>query len=100
MVAWAPSSPRAWRVIAADIDIGRAPAGVRVNAVAPGVILTELVRPMRDVPGGLDWYTSRVPFKRCGEPEEVVGPVVFLCSPMASYINGVVLPVDGGFLSA
>ncbi|MDR0479653.1 MAG: SDR family oxidoreductase, partial [Burkholderiaceae bacterium] len=76
-----------------------APAGVRVNAVAPGVMLTELVRPMRDVPGGLDWYTSRVPLGRCGEPEEVVGPIVFLCSPMASYVNGVVLPIDGGFLS-
>lgn len=77
-----------------------APAGVRVNAVAPGVMLTELVRPLLDAPGGIDWYTSRVPLKRCGEPEEVVGPVVFLCSSMASYVNGVVLPVDGGFLSA
>jgi NAD(P)-dependent dehydrogenase (short-subunit alcohol dehydrogenase family) len=43
---------------------------------------------------------KRAPMARGGEVEEIVGPVVFLCSPMASYVNGVVLPVDGGFLSA
>jgi NAD(P)-dependent dehydrogenase (short-subunit alcohol dehydrogenase family) len=43
---------------------------------------------------------NRVPVKRGGQPEEIVGPVVFLASGMASYVNGVVLPVDGGFLSA
>jgi len=76
-----------------------APYGVRVNAVAPGVMLTDMVAPQRHTPGGLDWYLQRVPMQRCGEPEEIVGPVVFLASDMASYVNGVVLPVDGGFLS-
>jgi len=77
-----------------------APFGVRTNAVAPGLMLTEMVAPQLAVPGGTDWYMHRVPMARGGEVEEIVGPVVFLCSPMASYVNGVVLPVDGGFLSA
>ena len=77
-----------------------APFGVRANAVAPGLMLTDMVKPQLQVQGGTDWYMSRVPVKRGGEPEEIVGPVVFLASAMASYVNGVVLPVDGGFLSA
>lgn len=77
-----------------------APFGVRVNAVAPGLMLTEMVAPQLQVPGGTDWYMKRVPMARGGEVDEIVGPVVFLASSMASYVNGVVLPVDGGFLSA
>lgn len=77
-----------------------APYGVRANAVAPGLMLTEMVAPQLAVPGGTDWYMKRVPMARGGQPEEVVGPIVFLASAMASYVNGVVLPVDGGFLSA
>lgn len=77
-----------------------APYGVRVNAVAPGLMLTDMVKPQLDTPGGTDWFMHRAPMGRGGEPEEVVGPIVFLASPMASYVSGVVLPVDGGFLSA
>jgi NAD(P)-dependent dehydrogenase (short-subunit alcohol dehydrogenase family) len=77
-----------------------APFGVRTNAVAPGLMLTEMVAPQLKVPGGTDWYMKRVPMARGGEVDEIVGPVVFLASSMASYVNGVVLPVDGGFLSA
>lgn len=77
-----------------------APFGVRANAVAPGLMLTEMVAPQLAVPGGTDWYMLRVPMARGGEVHEIVGPVIFLASDMASYVNGVVLPVDGGFLSA
>ena len=77
-----------------------APYGVRANAVAPGLMLTDMVAPQLAVPGGTAWYMQRVPMARGGQPEEVVGPIVFLASAMASYVNGVVLPVDGGFLSA
>lgn len=77
-----------------------APHGIRVNAVAPGLMLTEMVRPQLDTPGGTDWFMKRAPMARGGEPAEIVGPVVFLASGMASYVNGAVLPVDGGFLAA
>ena len=84
------------QVLARDL----AAFGIRTNAVAPGLMLTEMVRPQLEVPGGTDWYMKRVPMARGGEPSEIVGPVVFLASEMASYVNGVVLPVDGGFLAA
>jgi NAD(P)-dependent dehydrogenase (short-subunit alcohol dehydrogenase family) len=84
------------QVLARDL----APFGVRANAVAPGLMLTDMVAPQLAVPGGTDWYMKRAPMARGGEVEEIVGPVIFLCSSMASYVNGVVLPVDGGFLSA
>lgn len=74
--------------------------GIRVNAVAPGVMMTEMVAPQLAQPGGLDWFMSRAPMQRGGQPKEIVGPIVFLASEMASYVNGVILPVDGGFLSA
>ncbi len=77
-----------------------APFGVRVNAVAPGLMLTGMVAPQLAAPGGADWFMTRAPMGRGGEPGEIVGPVVFLASEMASYVTGVVLPVDGGFLSA
>lgn len=77
-----------------------APFGVRVNAVAPGLMLTEMVAPQLATPGGTDWFMTRAPMGRGGEPGEIAGPVVFLASEMASYVTGVVLPVDGGFLSA
>lgn len=77
-----------------------APHGVRANAMAPGLMLTEMVKPQLQVPGGTDWYMDRVPMRRGGEPGEIVGPALFLASSLASYVTGVVLPVDGGFLSA
>lgn len=84
------------QVLARDL----APYGVRANAVAPGLMLTDMVKPQLQVAGGTDWFMHRAPMARGGQPEEVVGPILFLASDMASYVNGVVLPVDGGFLSA
>lgn len=83
------------QVLARDL----APHGVRANAVAPGLMLTPMVA-ARMAQGGCDWYLQRVPMRRGGQPEEIVGPAAFLASEMASYVNGVVLPVDGGFLAA
>jgi NAD(P)-dependent dehydrogenase (short-subunit alcohol dehydrogenase family) len=53
----------------------------------------------RDDPRRLEGFMSRTPLGRVGQPEELVGPIVFLASAMASYVNGVTLPVDGGFLA-
>jgi NAD(P)-dependent dehydrogenase (short-subunit alcohol dehydrogenase family) len=72
--------------------------GVRVNALAPGLIATAMTEPTRADPKRLEAYLAHVPMKRVGEPEELAGPVVFLCSDAASYITGTILPVDGGYL--
>ena len=74
--------------------------GIRVNAIAPGVIETAMTESTRNDPARLAGFMSRTPLRRVGQPEELVGPVVFLVSDMASYVNGVTLPVDGGFLAA
>lgn len=72
--------------------------GVRVNAIAPGLIVTRMTEPTMNDPKRLEAFLSHVPMKRAGQPEELIGPVVFLCSDAASYITGAILPVDGGFL--
>ncbi len=82
-------------VLARDL----APHGVRVNAVAPGLMETEMTAGQRAQAQGTDWYMQRAPMARAGRADEIVGPVLFLASDMASYVNGVVLPVDGGYLA-
>jgi NAD(P)-dependent dehydrogenase (short-subunit alcohol dehydrogenase family) len=73
--------------------------GVRVNAIAPGVIETPMTTATREAPEKLERFMLRTPMARVGQPEELVGPVIFLASEMASYITGVTLAVDGGFLA-
>lgn len=69
------------------------PKGIRVNAVAPGITNTDM---MRAVPENIiNAMVAQVPLRRIGEPEEVANAFVFLASEMASYITGVVLSVDG-----
>jgi NAD(P)-dependent dehydrogenase (short-subunit alcohol dehydrogenase family) len=70
--------------------------GIRVNAVAPGYFDTAMG--MKGDPAGETWINWHCPMKRFGEPHEIGGPVVFLVSPAASFITGVTLPVDGGYL--
>ncbi|WP_342712085.1 glucose 1-dehydrogenase [Bradyrhizobium sp. B124] len=73
--------------------------GIRVNAIAPGVIETAMTEATRNDPARLAGFLGRTPLGRVGRPEELAGPVVFLASELASYVNGVTLPVDGGFLA-
>lgn len=72
-----------------------APRGINVNAVAPGVIETEMSRAVRDLAG--DQIKSRILLRRFGRPEEVAHAVWFLSSRYADYITGQILHVDGGF---
>ena len=70
---------------------------IRVNAVAPGWIETELTKPARADPARSDAIVARTPFARWGKPDDIGGAVVFLCSESAGFITGAVLPVDGGY---
>ena len=75
------------------------PRGVNVNAIAPGVFPTALNRALLDSPRGQE-LLMRTPLKRYGRVEELQGAAVFLASDAASYVNGEVLAVDGGFLAS
>lgn len=77
-----------------------APKGVRVNALLPGVIATPMTAPTRNNPEAIGRFMAHTPMGRTGQPEELVGPVIFLASSASSYITGALLPVDGGYLAA
>ena len=73
------------------------PRGVRVNAISPGFIETAMTAEFRETDEGRDFLISRHPLGRLGRPEEIASVAAFLASDDASFINGVVLPVDGGY---
>ncbi|HEY6648641.1 MAG TPA: glucose 1-dehydrogenase [Mycobacterium sp.] len=75
-----------------------APRGIRINAVCPGTIATPMVTDMIDK-GELDTAEAiaNQPINRLGEPDEIAAAVLWLCSPGASFVIGVALPVDGGY---
>lgn len=78
-----------------------APFGIRVNAVAPGTVATEMQQSM--VASGrisMDGYLARIPMGRIADRCEIADAVIYLASPRASYVTGVVLPVDGGWAVA
>jgi NAD(P)-dependent dehydrogenase (short-subunit alcohol dehydrogenase family) len=82
----------------AAIELAR--AGVRVNAVCPGVIRTPMItRATGGEPKKEALYASMEPVGRMGEPEEVADAVLWLCSSRASFVTGVAMPVDGGWVA-
>ena len=76
-----------------------APAGIRVNAVGPGYLATELTADLVADPEFDAWVRGRTPAGRWGEIGDLVGAVLFLCSPAADFVNGQTLYVDGGMLA-
>jgi len=69
---------------------------IRVNAVCPGVIITEMTAHLRQNEAQMKKWLEDIPQARLGEPDDVVGLVLFLCSDAAAYITGQVINVDGG----
>jgi NAD(P)-dependent dehydrogenase (short-subunit alcohol dehydrogenase family) len=72
-------------------------SGIRVNAIAPGFILTDLTRKLWSDPAMQEWGTTNTPMRRLGTPEDLVGTALFLASPASAFITGQVIYVDGGF---
>ena len=84
-----------------NVALELAPHGIRVNAVAPGGVLTPGVEEMG---GGssdaVEAFSARIPMRRMGDPDEIARAVLFLASPMAAYMTGAQVVVDGGVLQA
>jgi NAD(P)-dependent dehydrogenase (short-subunit alcohol dehydrogenase family) len=76
-----------------------APHGIRVNAVAPTYVRTQLTAPLFEDPGMAARIEAMTPLKRLAEPADVAAAICFLASPAAAMITGHVLPIDGGFLA-
>jgi len=81
-----------------SLAIAWAAEGIRVNAIAPGWIATPLTQGLQDDPARSQAILDRTPMKRWGTPADLAGSVIFLCSPAAAFVTGVILPVDGGYL--
>ena len=81
-----------------SLAIAFAADGIRVNAVAPGWIETPLTGALVADPVRSAAILERTPLGRWGQPGDIAGPVMFLCSPAAAFVTGVILPVDGGYL--
>jgi len=87
-----------------QLAIEWASGGIRVNAIAPcqfrtPALVALLADPQFDPEKLMHTWTSNIPLGRVGEPEELVGPALFLASDASSMVTGVILPVDGGFLA-
>jgi NAD(P)-dependent dehydrogenase (short-subunit alcohol dehydrogenase family) len=83
-----------------SLALAYAEDGIRVNAIAPGWIRTEISRRGREEPAFNEKVMHRLPTKRWSEPEEPAGTAVFLASPAARLVNGVTIPVDGGYVAS
>lgn len=73
--------------------------GINVNALAPGWIATKLTRGVTEDPVRTQEIMGRLPAKRWGSPADFKGPIIFLASEASDYLSGVILPVDGGYLT-
>ena len=75
-------------------------SGIRVNAIAPGLVETRFAAALLQNPALKAWFTDRSPLGRHAQPEEITGLMVHLASDESSFTTGQVFPVDGGFTSA
>jgi NAD(P)-dependent dehydrogenase (short-subunit alcohol dehydrogenase family) len=98
-LAYAPSKG-AVNQLTRSLAIEWGPRGVNVNGIAPVFTLTKISEEYIRDPAKRDWVLGRIPMDRLGRLEDLMGPVVFLASDASGFVNGHVLPVDGGWLSA
>lgn len=91
------ASKAAVQQLTKSLAIAWASEGIRVNAVSPGFIVTQQSARSRTDPAHVAAVTARTPMARWGQPEDIVGPVLFLASPAAGFMTGTCLAVDGGY---
>lgn len=75
------------------------PAGIRVNALGPGFIQTNMTELLTEIPGVQDMFTTTLPLRRLGQPSEIADAALFLAGDESSYITGEILHPDGGYFT-
>ena len=75
-----------------------APHGINVNAIAPGYMISEMSKTMREVPGQIEELTKRIPAGRWGTEEDLKGIALYMASEASDYMTGATVPIDGGFM--
>jgi len=93
------SSKGAVITLTKDMAVKLAPFGIRVNAIAPGPFLTDMMKHVRDNDAALAMMTRGIPLARTGERDDLKGVAVFLASPASAFVTGHILPVDGGMMA-
>lgn len=92
------ASKGAAKLLTQGIAVDVAGRNINVNAVAPGMVITNMTQRMFGDKERERYFVERIPKRRIGQPEDIAGPILFLCSDEASYIHGTTLIVDGGML--
>ena len=93
-----PGNPSSLQLTAEQEAILRSTGNIRINAVAPGAILTEALAMVSDQPEILSAIEEGTPLRRIGTPDDIAAAVLYLASDAASYTTGAALNVDGGYL--
>ena len=93
------TSKAAAQMLSKVLALELAQFGIRVNAIAPGIFETDMTKSSRQDPVRSNRLMTRIPMSRYGNPDELVGPVVFLATNMSSYMTGATITVDGGYLA-
>lgn len=88
------------RMLTRAMAVEWASYNIQVNGIAPGYFHTEMTDPLVRDESFDSWIKGRTPARRWGDPEELIGPLLLLCSPSSSFVNGQVIFVDGGLSSA
>jgi glucose 1-dehydrogenase len=88
------------QMLTRSMAVSLAPHRIRVNAIGPGIIDTNLTRALLDSPDKVDFFNRRSPLGRIGTPDDLVGPALFLASDESAYVTGHTLFVDGGVLAS
>jgi NAD(P)-dependent dehydrogenase (short-subunit alcohol dehydrogenase family) len=95
-LAYSVSKAGVW-MLTKSLSATLAPHGVRVNAIGPGFIATNMTSFLDDLPGIKDMLLTQIPMGRVGKPEEIAGVASFLAGDESSYVSGEILHADGGF---
>ncbi len=88
------------KMLTRGMTVDWAKYNIQINGLGPGYFLSEMTRPLKENQAFDTWITGRTPAGRWGDPEELVGALIFLSSDASSFVNGQIVYVDGGILAA